>query len=313
MADTILDLTGGDTRVANLRDGFFGAQGKNRATEFGKALSFNDEIVANTSSEDWAARYLLWMGLGGTQRRIPAPVLNVVATTLVFGEKRGGLERLGKVGANMLAVPEFLCKQLLQPDPALDWLPFDLGRGLLPSRNYFPQKDPKVRPGQPFFSNNGDLELWERICSGGEAFPFVMRVFMRKHEHEPDLETGPVALPDRTRADFESGMRVGQGGQVVASLTDANSRPWCLDLSDPDTRDAILSAFRSKYPGQEPPECPPARHAVDPALWAKRGAMYAGLTVFFYLDALTRGQVESPVEYDKCEKLPEPSACKGQP
>ena len=82
-ADTLLLMTGGDTRVANLRDGLFGpvdAPGTNRQAVFGD----KKYVSAQVKADDWAARYVAWMGRGGTQRIIPQSILNVVGAATVL-------------------------------------------------------------------------------------------------------------------------------------------------------------------------------------------------------------------------------------
>jgi hypothetical protein len=37
--------------------------------------------------------------------------------------------------------------------------------------------------------------------------------------------------------------------------------------------------------------------------WAVRGAMNAGMSVFVYLDALSKGQVKPKPKYNRCEEL----------
>jgi mono/diheme cytochrome c family protein len=315
MADTIADLTGGDTQVANLRDGFFGPAGA--AGEARRAVFGAVDGVNGAGTEDWAARYLLWMGLGGTQRKIPQPVLNVVATTRVFGLKREGLEQLSDVGANMLAVPEFLCSQTAKGAT------FDARRGVLAARSYYPRgKDPKLVPSIALFATNGDAEFWKRLCSGEEPFPYLTTVGLAR-----DKDGNPTALSGvmtYRRSGYPAGARVGNGPVIQANLEDDNAAPWCLDLRRAQDRDVILKFYREARgdDAADPPVCPDSFLSTDSnvpsaderAFWARRGAMNAGMAVFVYLDALARGEVEPSVEYDQCEKLADPrTGCVVQP
>ena len=85
LASTLLNVTGGSVRVADLRDGLFGpvGSGSNRASVFG-----NDANNLGITSDDMAARYLAWMALGGTNAQIPAAILNIVGYTQVLGASR---------------------------------------------------------------------------------------------------------------------------------------------------------------------------------------------------------------------------------
>ncbi len=56
-----------------------------------------------------AARYMVWMALGGTEVIIPSDVLQIVDVTPVFGVPRD----LGTTSANMLASAKGLCESLL--------------------------------------------------------------------------------------------------------------------------------------------------------------------------------------------------------
>ena len=82
MADVLLTMTGGDARVANLRDGLFGPvdhPGGNRERVF------KDAAKSGLTTDDVGSRYMAWMALGGTQRAIPSSVLAIVSNTQVFG------------------------------------------------------------------------------------------------------------------------------------------------------------------------------------------------------------------------------------
>ena len=114
LAATIADMTGGRTRVANLRDGFFGPPdnpGANRDRVFGKVAS------ADVAAEVWAARYLMFMGLGGTTAAIPQLALQTIRNGAILGVKRPQSSTLDVSTANMLSVPYGLCKATVPGDP----------------------------------------------------------------------------------------------------------------------------------------------------------------------------------------------------
>ncbi len=141
-------MTGGNARVADLREGLFGpvsAPGQNRARVFGSAAA--EEV----SADEWGARYLAWMGLGGTQRLIPASILAIVGNTQVLGEPRHW--NATPVDANMLSAAQNLCRQSLPiaPDPSVFSASFRF--------------DPTGFGDTALIGANGDGELWRHLCA----------------------------------------------------------------------------------------------------------------------------------------------------
>ncbi|MBC7977894.1 MAG: hypothetical protein H7138_23175, partial [Myxococcales bacterium] len=88
VAKTILYITGGRTRVANLRDGLFGRQGGNLATF---------DVVEPTGPRNLAGNYLIWMASGGTNAYFPPELEPIV----------------GSHGGNMLNLVREACGTLL--------------------------------------------------------------------------------------------------------------------------------------------------------------------------------------------------------
>jgi mono/diheme cytochrome c family protein len=329
MADNLADMTGGDTRVANLRDGFFGPvdrPGENRHRVF--ELGHSDDGV---TSEDWAARYLVWMGSGGTQRVIPSAILNAVATTRVMGVKREGLTELAKYGANMLGVADFLCGNVL-PYMTSPLLRFDVARGLIDSYEMYPE-DPErptgTKPPLALVSDNGDAEFWQSLCSFDNPAPVLSIslegthfVLTRQKDQKLYKNDGTPEefLAERQkyyrRSEYEaSGGPVGDAhGHVHSRLEATNLAPWCIERpATAEQRDQLAAKFRQSRPGDDsaPPYCPEGLGAntwinnLDHAMWTRRGSMNAGLTVFLYLDGLAKQVAQRPVEFNRCEQLPE--------
>lgn len=89
LAKTILALTGGSTRVANLHDGLFGHGGANTA--------LFDVTEPDGRARNLAANYLVWMASGGTKAQFP-PVLSDI---------------IGDHGGNMLFQVRANCAKLL--------------------------------------------------------------------------------------------------------------------------------------------------------------------------------------------------------
>jgi mono/diheme cytochrome c family protein len=331
MADNLADMTGGDTRVANLRDGFFGPAdrpGFNRQSVFASAPT-----DGGVTAEDWAARYLVWMGSGGTQRVIPPAILNAVATTRVMGVRREGLTQLSKYGANMLGVADFLCGTVL-PFVQLSYeLRFDVARGWVDSFEMYPEdaSRPKTLPKPPLalIADNGDAEFWQQLCTFQNPAPVVAvkfadgRFVEATQGNQNYLKEDGSSEPgsERTlqmlfrRSAYPSDTPVGDNrGRVQPGLGDDNLAPWCIERPEtPAERSALEAKFREMRSGRddEPPYCPDQlgtahlTNNLEHAQWTRRGSMNAGLAVFIYLDALAKGETQRPMEYNRCEQLPE--------
>jgi len=88
LAKTILSLSGGQVRVANLHDGLVGKRAANLSTF---------DVVENDVPRNLAGNYLIWMASGGTKVKFP-----------------DGLgDTIGPNGGNMLFLVRGLCKLLL--------------------------------------------------------------------------------------------------------------------------------------------------------------------------------------------------------
>ena len=87
-----------------------------------------------------------------------------------------------------------------------------------------------------------------------------------------------------------------------------NLLPWCV------VNTAAGREYAAAHPIGDPPEplpvCPAnlgtpmSDEAQD--LWALRGAMNAGLSVFMYLDLVTRDSKRVVPPYDRCDLMPPP-------
>jgi mono/diheme cytochrome c family protein len=310
LADTIADLTGGGTRVANLRDGIIGpiaSPGANRTRVFGAVA------VDQLTADDWAARYLVWMTLGGTQRVIPPAVLTLVGNTYVIGEKRSGGKRALQSGtANMLQVAQFLCGEVL---PATDKL-FDPLRGALRT----PAVSASPDDSSPLIYRNGDGEMWERLCAFQNPLPVrVVTATQYDATQGPRFRVPVVPAGDNTPAIYDvykrdaygSGAVGDERGGVRPALDDTNQAPWCI--REPDAKLRVeVDKFWTDHGGggTQPPYCPQAlvveaNRLTEDAVtaWTQRGAMNAGLSVFLYLDALGKGEKKRLPEYNRCEEL----------
>jgi mono/diheme cytochrome c family protein len=302
LAATIADMTGGQTRVANLRDGFFGPTdkpGTNRDRIFGPFSG------AEGSAEVWAARYLMFMGLGGTQRTIPKPALQTIRNGAVLGEKRPNPNTLDVSTANMLSVPLALCRAVI-PGGVSDFL-IEIG-----DLDYSASAEWK----SPLIERNGDVELWQTLCAQDNEPPPVRVVQLaKKTDGVLRLEVSPSEL--RRASAYPVDARAGdRRGDVQPGIQPANAAPWCVQRpTDADVLALLTTQWEAHTgAGNEPPFCPDAFLSDgtanqnlftedDVERWSTRGAMNAGLSVFLYLDALSKGLKKHPIPYDRCEDL----------
>ena len=170
LAQNLATMTGGNALVADFRDGLFGPVGAQEAMSNRHAVYGTDALSADIAGpvpqpwlqapdgtaltdDDRAARYMAWMGLGGTSVNIPIPVLQIVAITKVLDEERT-LDP-SQLSANMLSQAKALCISLLGPPPASPAAYFDP----TPGHGYL---DAKLTGGSTttLIPENGDAELW---------------------------------------------------------------------------------------------------------------------------------------------------------
>jgi mono/diheme cytochrome c family protein len=329
LADEISLMTGGDARVANFRIGLFGptdSSGINRQQVFGPPAV----MAATGTPDDYGARYMAWMALGGTQKQIPPALLTIVATTPILGQQRS----FTTPGTpNMLELAQQLCVHVLPADinvanPTLDQLLYR--RGVL-----------DLTGGTTdLIGTNGDMELWLRLCALENRQ--VVRVAV-----PPDAGwTATTAAKDLSirrdlslywAAGYPAGAPVmDQRGQVQSGVTTDNQFPICLQRPSDPTQAGYADAFRAANPVGGPggnliPYCPADLFATaigstgvasskwqlaytrdpmtgqnvytDANSWGTRGAINAGLAVFLYVDQLSKGTITAKPPYDQCDQL----------
>jgi mono/diheme cytochrome c family protein len=299
-ADTLMLMTGGDTRVANLRDGLLGPvmmPGANRQRVFGERAS------ASVKADDWAARYVAWMGLGGTQRIIPLSILSLVGTTQVLGEVRP--YPVTAESANMLSIAQTLCAQTLGRDTRPDFFDVDTGSIIYAGTSL------------SLIGDNGDAEQWTKLC-GFENPPPVRIVSLFSSgfqiENLADITSGTSSW--YKAATYPSSAPVGdQRGKIAKGIQPGNLAPWCVMApADSATQTQLDEAQKKRSASQGPlPICPDTwltvANKIDQAAfdsWSLRAAMNAGFSVFLYLDQLSRDALSgkaAPVAFDHCEQL----------
>jgi mono/diheme cytochrome c family protein len=316
-AETLMLMTGGETRVANLRDGLFGPAtrpgqtGRNWENEFAPA----PDAGTSETAEDWAARYLVWMGLGGTSKVIPPAILSVVANTQILGVGRF----LSVTSANMLSSAQEMCSQLLRRRFGSDPTQLLLN-STTPEGSWADTLD-----HSSLLSVNGDAELWAHLCRIDNPIP--IRTIQVSTRSPTDAVVLNVYFAPAKR--FPTGRQVligNDNGGNDATLLATNLMPWCIINPESFVTDAGSLAGEHGYidghmtkDGHPLPICPdelfPTGLAVknplqdrlhEPQLdqWATRGAVNAGFSVFLYLDRVMQGVVKRVADYDHCELLP---------
>jgi hypothetical protein len=306
LAATILELTGGKTRVANFLSGLFGPPGA--------AGAFAREeftVGLGATPEDWQARYLLFMGLGGTSADIPQVVLNLVATSPFYDS---ATTAPGGDSPNMLGSAQNLCDRVLRSQRKLS--------------NRAPPAPLLFWPAD-FVRNTGHYELWEAIC--GFQNETIVHVFVPAFDG-----TGPTSGPEYVyRVKDDNGMLLypedrpvgNQRGEIQLGIQPENLRPWCLRVNGAADGESLREwAALIGLPEAGLPICPEPlfaealgmpihKLALDdngsaPGVpfgnqaftdhWLRRGAMNAGLVAFKYLQGLTSGTVQPARPFNFC-------------
>lgn len=313
-ADTISDLTGGNTRVANFMSGVFGPvagkgetpnekPGDNRTRIFGVGAS------GGLTADDVGARYFTWMALGGTQRSIPEQILSFVSKSRVLGYQR--LQPAEATSPNMLILANKLCGEIL---PSRERL-FDLEHGRLSTA--VTSNDTAADAQSAAVYHTGEGEMWERICAHENPLPVRVLTF-RSADQKLLVYNIPPVTPTAQgmyalykRAGY-GGEPVGDGeGRVVKGISPFNKTPWCVRKIDADTNAKLEARWAAAHPDSKLPFCPDkflgneANRLTDQDVddWARRGAINAGLAVFLYLDAVSKGEIKPLPDYDQCDKL----------
>ncbi|HEY8944238.1 MAG TPA: hypothetical protein VIM73_08245, partial [Polyangiaceae bacterium] len=306
LAATILELSGGKTRVANFVDGLLGPRSAPGAFARGEFL-----IDLGATPDDWQARYVLFMGLGGTASEIPQVVLNLVATSPFYG---AAVKAPGGDNPNMLGSAEKLCAAVLtQPRE-------------LPGRN---PPAPWLTFSQFFAKRTAHYELWESLCTHQNE-P-VVHVFAVRS----DLRGLTSSWDNVYRARdangawiFPASARVGnQRGEFERGITADNTFPWCIRVDTTQQIEALQQwAGRAGVTESELPFCPTEifaeafGHRIHKLAlsdggvlqnqefgnqdfsirWFRHGAINAGLVALEYLRALAGGKVEPSRPHDFC-------------
>ncbi|MFZ5893507.1 MAG: hypothetical protein ACOY0T_20770 [Myxococcota bacterium] len=266
LAASIATLTGGQTRVANYAQGLFGPLSNPTAN-----LAFFDrEPLADGTllgPPDGAAKYMMWMALGGTQALIPAAALRQVAAAPVASQTRKNAA--GFASANMLQIAVEICANTIQYNTDL-WEPV---RGV---KYNVSTGDPDVIPDAQKLlvaTMNGEYPLYKRLCSIDNL--------------------RPVRVVDFSDSQIEV------SGYIERSVFRDAGLPWS------GSDDAPYCFDPESFEDEVPPgtvRCPqkPSTHTVA-AQWAQRGALNVGYAVYDYLKRAFQDPSEWRPRYNECE------------
>jgi mono/diheme cytochrome c family protein len=320
LADEIAVMTGGDARVANFRDGFFGpvsAPGTNRNRVFGPGAT---TLGGGVSADDVAARYMAWMALGGTSKHLPQDVLNQVSDSPVLGTLRP-LNSLGGT-ADMLRLGLDLCSQIATSTQNVQTV--SLGDLISTGRYSWGRQSGLV-------DSNGDADMWMHLCNLGNR-PMVRVAF------GPDSGGGWSATSNAGKMNITGNQlywAVGPAGEnwygqnpvmdhqgnVVTGVQPGNLLPLCVQIPSSASQKAFADAALAagKVKGNVIPYCPagfvdPSHQLqisdqgdfVDGRKWAARGAVNAALAVFLYLDQIERNPSTRHPLYNECSQIGRP-------
>jgi mono/diheme cytochrome c family protein len=315
LADEITDLTGGDARVADFRDGLFGPvdqPGANRDRVYGP-----DAATLGLTSEDLASRYMAWMALGGTQKHLPEDILLQVSLSPVIGQVRTHIAIQGT--PDMLKLGLSLCQQIATSDPSIS--EFSLSKFINTGNLGWSDNTGLI-------DVNGDAELWLKLCNLGNQA--IVRV--------PLIDgtwTATSTLTSLTVSGFSLYWGTGpngedsyganpvmdQYGNVEQGITADNVFPLCVQKPTDPTQLGYATAALQASPvqGNVIPFCPPnvvqasnqlnvtsgggTTDFVDGRKWAARGAINAALAVFLYLDQIESDPSSRQVLYNQCNML----------
>jgi hypothetical protein len=348
LAQNLATMTGGNAQVANFRHGLFGPESaplSNLRTMFGQNPPMGEFPLdapaswQSTTPDDRAARYMAWMGLGGTSVNIPESILQVVSVTRVLDKVRHVPSN--ELSANMLSQAKSLCLGILGPSPGAG----ASAERALGQRGYM---DGSLNSRLIF--ENGDAEMWMRMCSLVNPSPVHIAVLANG---SPGVTIAPIFDSNGLNIDPPSAPYPGR--LVPASVYQAacahggpncavgdengtirptyipcdqtnvllppddpqacNKWPWCLDpnvLASPIT--PAQQAWLNGPSG--PPICPPDVIKASEACkmpgancfgneeantWAVRGAVSTGMAVFLYLKDLET-MAKAPPDYNQCPK-----------
>lgn len=317
LADEISNLTGGDARVANLRDGLLGpltAPGANRANVFGDSAA-----ALGLTSDDLASRYMAFMTLGGTEKHLPQDVLTEVSQTPVVGQIRSNIELEGT--PDMLRLGLQLCEQLASSDA--NGTQFPLGKFIATGRMGWSDVSGLV-------DINGDAEMWLRLCNLSNRqivrVPITALGTWTDNSRASELTVSGLnlywAVGPNGEDWYGANPVMDHLGNLATGVTPDNLFPLCVPKPSDASQLQIATQALQATPvlGKNViPFCPDGfvqpthRLATDGSginvdftdgrKWAARGAINAALAVFLYLDQIERDPSKRQPLYTQCNLI----------
>ena len=315
--DLLAAASNGEARPANFRDGLFGLDDKMQPNLLTFDVGQTGDVGAAAS---WGSRYMAWMALGGTLKRIPTDIIHLVEATRILGTKRENLDWLpgaADVTGNMLNMAKNLCSAVLpEPHSAIEQAVSSFVGGQVPAGDTYP---PFNFERVPLITSNGDKEMWLHLCN--DFSPPVVRVY--------EIVPGKP-LPSAVNL---TGMYYADGypadrpvldhlrKQQMGVHSSHNRYPACVK-APADPAEAQWLAGTELKTKLNMPECPAEFLATakplwtnrvtgtaqgdefkaNVALWSLRGAIATGMTVFSYLQS----NVHLPPKpyFNECQLLP---------
>ncbi len=317
LAATIVELTGGETRVANFKDGIYGpvtAPGQYAEGEFYRA-------GRGGTPQDWQARYMVFMGMGGTESLIPSIALKLVSTSPFYGFAPSTGDSIND--ANMLESARSLCRNVLRQNWAVEHF------SLVPEMLVSIEKS--LIGTLDFVPGSGHYELWAGIC-GFQNKPLV-RVFSRvvpkvqglKYRMFEFAGGSPVVLRAKDSQGawvYPPAHPVGTlAGKVERGIQPHNHLPWCVLPPNEASREESIEHFRTNGIEriEDMPFCPASLlteafgrriHQLLPEPfdqemidgWTRTGAINAGVAAYYYLDGVSKGTIKPQSAFDECKR-----------
>jgi hypothetical protein len=319
--DLLAAASEGEARPANFRDGLFGPATDPVANLKG---TFDVGRAGNLATAAlWGSRYMAWMALGGTLKRIPQDIIQLVAATPIMGNLRPNLNTIpGATDAtgNMLNVAKGFCALIL-PSPIDKVYAFE-NNSLIDNPTYPPYN----HAGSPLIDENYDKEMWLHFCT--DFSPQVVRVYGALSGASGSKQAIQLLAlyyaqdPSNPGRSYPATAPVwDQAKRVQVGVRADNLYPACLDpaLIPPATLSNIRMppcptdfltngkvmwrhvGLSIRFPGDDQEAF---RDNVE--AWKLRGGIATGMAVFSYLQQRVTDPSLSrmPPYYDQCELLP---------
>jgi hypothetical protein len=322
-ADALGAASEGEARPANFREGLFGP-----SDNPGANLQATFQVFDGTDAVGWASRYMAWMALGGTLKRIPQDIIHQVEATKVLGQPRPNLEQIpgsAEASANMLNLAKGLCAVVLPDFHAASHY-------YLEDTEFTAGVEPHAYPpfeasDAPFIKANADKEMWLYLCT--KFSPPVVRVYevtqVITDSVSGDVTKANIDLMALYYADgypstapvLDHNKKVVSGVHVNDPGYPTNYYPACVKMpTDPATVAWLKqTTLWTKY---QMPACPDQFLTTGKVMWTYnfatramfdnmtkwdlRGAIAAGMSVFSYLYG-GGAQMQVKPYYNQCQLL----------